>query len=226
MTARLLCLLLTLLASLPAAAQEPCPARRNVDCAGAARAIDAAIAADPWLAIMDRAQRMRLDELAPLLGAESAAELAAQQAAWRRSLSRNLFFHPDGTLDAPDPRAVLRAAMEYRLMQLIRIEHDPSASIDGIWAGVQGEVTVEILGAGSYRISAGTADINNLAWTCGYEGEGESTRVEWLETRDGALELRREGVMLRVRMNLPQANGFCGAAGSLSGLFFRIGDVR
>ena len=42
---------------------------------------------------------------------------------------------------------------------------------------------------------------------------------------EGALELRREGAMLRVRMNMPQANGFCGAAGSLSGQFFRIGDA-
>lgn len=225
MIARLLCLLLTLVVASPVLAQEPCPARRNVDCAGAARAVEAAIAADPWLALMDQAQRMRLEELLPLLGAESAAELVAQQAAWRRSLSANLFFHADGTLDAPNPRAALRSALEYRLMQLIRIEHDPSASVGGIWAGVQGEVMVEVLNAGRYRISAGTSDINNFAWTCGYEGEGESTRVEWLRTRDGALELRRVGVMLSVRMNMPQANGFCGAAGSLSGLFFRIGDV-
>ncbi|WP_198370068.1 hypothetical protein [Roseomonas rosulenta] len=222
---RLLPLMILLLAAMPAAAQQPCPARRHVDCAGAARAVEAAIAGDPWLALIDQAQRMRIAELAPLLGAQSAAELADQQAAWRRSLSRDLFFHPDGTLDEADPRGALRGAMEARLVRLMRIEHDPPGSIDGNWVGVQGQVVVERAGGGHYRISVSTIDVNNLAWMCDYDGEGDTTRVEWLETRDGALELRREGAMLRVRMLTRRPSDFCGAAGSMSGLYFRIGNA-
>lgn len=217
--------LVLLLVALPAAGQQPCPARRHVDCAGAARAVDAAIAADPWLALMDQAQRMRLDELMPLLGAQGAAELADQQAAWRRSLSRDLFFHPDGTLDEPDPRGALRGAMEARLVRLMRVQHDPPGSIDGSWAGVQAQVVVERAGGGHYRVSASTIDVNALAWMCDYDGDGDTTRVEWMQTRDGVLELRREGVMLRVRMLTDTPSTFCGAGGSLSGLFFRIGDA-
>jgi hypothetical protein len=218
-------LLLMLLVAMPALAQQPCPARRHVDCAGAARAVDAAIAGDPWLALIDRAQRMRLDEVAPLVGAESAAELASQQAAWRRSLSRELFFHPDGSLDEPDPRGALRGAMEARLVRLMRLQHDPSASIDGNWVGVQGQVVVERAGGGHYRVSVSTIDVNNLAWMCDYDGEGDTTRVEWMQTRDGALDLRREGVMLRVRMLTTRVSEFCGAAGSMAGLYFRIGEA-
>ena len=225
MIPRCLPLVMLLLAAMPAAAQQPCPARRNVDCAGAARAVDAAVAADPWLAIMDQAQRMRLEELMPLLGRESAAELSDQQAAWRRSLSRDLFFHPDGTLDEPDPRGALRGAMEYRLARLMRIEHDPSASIDGQWVGVQGQVVVEAAGSGHYRVSVSTIDVNSLAWMCDYDGEGDSPRVDRLETRDGALELRRVGTMLRVRMLTTRPSQFCGAAGSMAGLFFRVGNA-
>ncbi|CAH0136450.1 hypothetical protein [Roseomonas sp. CECT 9278] len=224
MIARLLVLLSLLVAALPGAAQQPCPARRNVDCAGAARAVDAAIAADPWLAILDQAQRMRLAELMPLLGADGAAELAVQQAAWRRSLSRDLFFHPDGTLDAPDPRGALRGAMEYRLAGLMRIAHDPSG-LDGTWRGAQGQAVVEPAGGGRYRVLVSTIDINALAWMCDYDGEGDGTSFERLETRDGALAMWREGAMLRVRMLAPRPSDFCGAAGSLAGLFFRVGTA-
>jgi hypothetical protein len=217
-------LLLLLLVATPAVAQQPCPARRHVDCAGAARAVDAAIAGDPWLAIMDQAQRMRFDELAPLLGPDGAAALADQQAAWRRSLSRELFFHPDGTLDTPDPRGALREAMEYRLTHLMRTQHQPTG-IAGNWRGVQGQVVVEAAGNGHYRVSASTIDVNNLAWMCDYDGEGDTVGVEWMQTRDGALELRREGAMLRVRMLTRRPSDFCGAAGSLSGLFFRVGNA-
>lgn len=226
MVMRLLSLLLPLFAALPAMAEQPCPARRNVDCAGAARVVDAAIAGDAWLAIMDRAQQMRLAELMPLLGDLSARELADQQTAWRRSLSRELSFNPDGTLNEPDPRAALRMSLEFRLTRLMRLQHDLSASIDGNWVGVQGQVVVEAAGGGHYRVSVSTIDVNNLAWMCDYDGEGDTTRVEWLETRDGALELQRVGAMLRVRMLTAQAGQFCGAAGSMSGLYFRIGDAR
>lgn len=225
MTARWLTLLLLLLAAGPAAAQQPCPARRHVDCAGAARAVDAAIAADPWLALLDQAQRLRLAELTPLLGAPSAAELADQQATWRRSLSRELSFHPDGTLDEPDPRGALRGAMEARLVRLMRIQHDLSASIDGRWVGVHGAAVVERAGAGRFRASVSTIDVMGLSWMCEYGGEGETTRIEWMETNDGAIELQREGAMLRVRMQTRRPSDFCGAAGSLSGLFFRVGDA-
>ncbi|HWT10820.1 MAG TPA: hypothetical protein VN329_16745 [Roseomonas sp.] len=225
MLPRLSCFLLFLLTALPAVAQPACPARRNADCAAAARAVDGAIAADPWLAILDRAQQMRLAELMPLLGAESAAELAAQQDAWRRSLSRELFFNPDGTLDEADPRGALRGAVEYRLMRLMRLQHNPSASIDGNWVGVQGQAVVEAAGGGHYRVSVSTIDVNNLAWICDYDGEGDTGRVEWMRTRDGAMELRRVGAMLRIRTMTPQASQFCGAAGSMAGDYFRIGDA-
>jgi hypothetical protein len=225
MITRAVLLFALLVAALPAAAQDRCPSRRNVDCAGAARAVDAAIAADPWLALLDQAQRMRLAELMPLLGEPSANELATQQAAWRRSLSRDLFFHPDGSLDEANPRGALRGYLEYRLTRLMRLQHDPSASIDGNWVGVQGQVVVERAGHGRYRVSASTADVNDLAWLCDYDGEGETHREDWMETRDAVLELRREGVMLRVRMLTRTPSEFCGAGGSLSGLFFRIGDA-
>jgi hypothetical protein len=215
-----------LLAALPAAAQDRCPTRRNVDCAGAARAVDAAIAGDPWLALIDQAQRMRLAEVAPLIGEPSAAELAAQQATWRRSLSRQLFFHPGGALDEPDPRGALRGAMEYRLVRLMRLQHNPPGSIDGDWVGVQGQVVVERAGGGHFRVSLSTADVHDLAWLCDYDGEGDTQREEWMQTRDGVLELRREGVMLRVRQLRAGATEFCGAGGSMSGLYFRVGEGR
>jgi len=222
---RLLPLILALLAP-PAIAEERCPARRNVDCAGAARAVDAAIAADPWLAIIDRARAMRLAELRGLFGPESAAELARQDAAWRRSLSRDLFFHPDGTLDEPDPRAALRGRVEDRLALLFRVEHDPSASLSGVWAGVQGRVVVRGSHDRPRRVEINTADLHDLAWLCEYEGVGESPREEWLETADGAVELRREGNMLRVRMLTARPSDHCGAAGSLGGLYFRVGAAE
>lgn len=223
---RLLPMLLLLLAW-PAAA-EPCPARRNVDCAGVARAVDAAILADPWLALLDSARAMRMAELARLLEPSSAAELARQDAVWRRSLSRELFFHPDGTLDEADPRTALRGALEYRLMLVMRLQHDLSASIEGHWRGVQGQLVVRAAGGGHYRILVSTADTDNLAWTCDYDGEGDTTQREpqWLRAKDGAVELQRVGTMLRLRMLTTQPHTFCGAGGSLAGDFFRIGDAR
>lgn len=223
MVLRLLPLLL-LLPTWPAAA-EACPARRNVDCAGALRAVDAAILADPWLALLDQARAMRMAELAGLLEPNSAAELARQDAVWRRSLSRELFFRPDGSLDEADPRAALRGGLEYRLMQMMRLQHDLSASVEGDWRGVQGQVVVRAAGGGHYRIFVSTVDTDNLSWTCDYDGEGDTTRVEWLPTRDGAVELRRVGTMLRLSMLTTQPQTFCGAGGSLAGDFFRIGDA-
>lgn len=88
MTTRLVPLLCVIPLALPATAEEPCPRRAHVDCAGAMRAVEAAVAADPWLALLDRARAMRLAELAAPLGEEAAAELRAQDAAWRRSLPR------------------------------------------------------------------------------------------------------------------------------------------
>lgn len=225
MSTRIAALLALLLLALPAWADEPCPRRANVDCAGAMRAVDAAIAADPWLAILDQARAMRLEELGRLLDAGSAAELRRQDAAWRRSLSRDLFFRPDGSLDEAAPRAALRGPMEYWLTRLMRVQHDPSWRIGGVWFGVQGQVAVAVAGRGRHRIEANTAEVNHLAWTCEYEGEGESHRDDWLETADGALDLRRVGSVLRIRMIGPGPVDFCGAAGSVAGDYFRIGDA-
>lgn len=229
MIARSLALLLSLLLAMPpVAAEDSCPRRRNADCATATRAVEAAIAADPWLAIIDQARGMRLAELGTLLGPEAAAELARQDAAWRRSLSRELFFHPDGTLDEPDPRAALRGALEFRLTRLMRIQADPSG-IEGRWMGVQGEAVLRRGGRGRYVVSVATADVNNLAWTCEYDGEGRTEMAEWLRTDDGMLDLRWLGPMLRITMT-PRGDGapvpFCGAAGSVAGLYFRIGDAE
>jgi len=223
---RAVVILLLLLFAPGVAAEEPCPARRHVDCAGAARAVEAAIVADPWLAILDRARAMRMAELAGLLEPESRAELARQDAAWRRSLSRELSFHPDGTLDEAEPRAALRGRVEHRLALLFRVEHDPAASLAGVWVGVQGRVTVRGDRDRPRRVEIATADVNDLAWLCEYEGVGESPREEWLETADGVVELRREGNMLRVRMLTARPSEHCGASGSLGGLFFRVGAAE
>lgn len=218
-------LVLSLLAALPAAAQEDCPSRRHVDCAGALRAVDAAIAADPWLSILDRARAMRLAELLTPLGPEAAAELTRQDAAWRRSLSRNLFFNPDGSLDEPDPRAALRGSLEYWLMRLIQIDPLPAPGITGRWMSARGEVVIRRRDRDHFDVEINAADINNAAWTCEYEGEGRSERIDWLETDDGEMELRWLGTTLQVSM-LPVAPvPFCGAAGSPAGVYFRIGDA-
>lgn len=217
--------ILWLLAALPAAAQDDCPARRHVDCAGALRAVDAAIAADPWLSIMDRARAMRLEELLVPLGPEAAAALTQQEVRWRRSLSRDLFFNPDGSLDAPNPRIVLRGRLEHRLMQLIGIDPLPPPGIVGRWVGVQGEAVIRRRGQDHYEVDISTADINNLAWTCEYEGEGRSERIEFLETDDGDVELRWLGTSLQIRMLTDGFAPFCGAAGSVGGIYFRAGDA-
>ncbi|MBP0464798.1 hypothetical protein J5Y09_12830 [Roseomonas sp. PWR1] len=225
MTTRLAAFLALLLLAMPARGEERCPRRANVDCAGAMRAVDAAIAADPWLAILDQARAMRLEELGRLLDADSAAALRRQDATWRRSLSRHLFFRPDGSLDETDPRAMLRGSMEFWLMRLMRVQHEPSWRIGGVWFGVQGQVAVAEAGRGRHRIEANTADVFHVAWTCEYEGEGESHREDWLETADGALELRRVGSSLRLRVIGPAPVDYCGAAGSVAGVYFRIGDA-
>lgn len=85
MTTRLVPLLCVIFLALPAAAEEPCPRRAHVDCAGAMRAVEAAVAVDPWLALLDRARAVRLAELAAPLGEEAAAELRAQAAARRQN---------------------------------------------------------------------------------------------------------------------------------------------
>lgn len=228
MTSRVLHLVAAMLLALPAAAQEPCPRRANVDCAGALRAIDAATAADPWLALLDRARVMRLDELSRLRGGAAAAELAAQDGAWRRSRARDLFFAPGGALDTDDPRRDLRGPLEYWLMRLMRVQPGPPAGVDGRWMRMNGEVVVQAAGGGRYLVSVTTVELQALAWTCEYEGEGRTDRPERLETSDGALVLRLEDGMLTVRM-LPRRDGgpvpFCGAAGSVAGRYFRIGGA-
>ncbi len=216
---------LWLLVTVPAMAQEGCSTRVDRDCAAALRAVDAAIRADPWLAIMDQARAMRLEELLIPLGPEGAAELRRQDAAWRRSLSRDLQFNRDGTLDEPNPRAALRAALEYRLMQLIRIDPLPAPGIVGRWASAAGEVVVRRQAQDLYGVEIGTADIGDVAWTCEYDGEGRADRIDWLETDDGQIELRWLGTMLQIRVLTDGFTSFCGAAGSVAGYYFRVGDA-
>lgn len=224
--ARILVLLL-LIAALPAAAQDRCPLRRNVDCAGAQRAIAAAIAADPWLALIDRARSMRVAELSRLLGPAGAAELARQDEAQRRTLSRELFFTAEGVLEAESLPA-LRAPIEAWLMQLMRMQPDPPPVLDGRWVGMNGVAVVHRLGGQRLAVSVNTVDPYALAWTCEYEGEGRAERADWMETADGAVELSWDGPMLAVAMRRPADGGavpFCGAAGSVAGRYFRVGDA-
>lgn len=216
-----------LLAGLPGGAvAQGCAARR---CEAAQHAVEAAIAADPWLALMDRARRMRLDELAAPLGPEAAAELRRQDAAWRRSLVRDLRFHADGTLDEPDPRAALRGPLESRLMLMIRIDPLPGPAFTGRWAGLQGEVTVRAQGSG-YDIDISTADLGGSGWSCDYAGHGRAGHFPLLEAEDGAVALHWLGGMLQVEQRAEDEAetdaSFCGAGGRVDGLYFRVGEAE
>lgn len=216
--------LVVLLMAWPAGAEERCPTRRHVDCAGAERAIAAAIAADPWMTLIDQAWRMRMAELSHLLGPAGAAELAAQDVAQRRVLSRDLFFTPDGAVE-PDSVPGLRWRMELWLMRLIRLQPDPPAVMEGIWFNLTGEAVIRRRNGGRYLVTISTVEPYALASTCEYEGEGRSDRADRLETDDGALELTWDGPMLRIRQLVNGHQPFCGAVATVTGRYFRIGDA-
>lgn len=221
---RCFALLAVLLVTWPAGAEERCPTRRHVDCAGAERAIAAAIAADPWMTLLDQARRMRMAELSPLLGPAGAAELVAQDGAQRRVLSRELFFTPDGAME-PDSVPGLRSQLEFWLMRLIRLQPDPPPVMDGIWFNLTGEAVIRRRHDGRYLVTINTVELYALASTCEYDGAGRSDRVDRLETDDGALELTWDGPMLLVRELVSGPQPFCGAVATVTGRYFRIGDA-
>lgn len=219
--------LLLILLSLPAFAEEGCPRRRHVDCAAAARAIAAAIAGAPDLAAMEAAIGTRLSALGAVLPPPAAAVLARDAAVRRRARARDLFFTPEGVVEAGSID-VLRDALAAELAHLGRIGPAPHDGLAGRWAGgfVRAEVTP--LGGGRFQVSADAVEPYHLAWTCEFEDAARAGPDAVLLTEDGTLRLRRDGPLLRLEpIPRPGLAGYdyCGAMGSLAGALFYIGPV-
>ncbi|MBR0680711.1 hypothetical protein GXW74_09440 [Roseomonas eburnea] len=223
-------LVLACAAVAPAVAQQRCPSRRNVDCAGAERAIDAAIAADPWLSLLEDGRRRRVAELQRLLPREATAVLTEEDAIRRRARSRELFFTADGAMEA-EGAYTLRSELEWWLIRLIRMQDDPPDGVAGHWTGAFAEARIRPLGGGRYLVTANAAEPYALSWLCEFEAEGVMDATDTLiaGAEGEQIAVRREGPMLRIRsIPRPGRAGFdyCGAMGSLSGSLFRIGDAE
>lgn len=217
-------------AVMPARAGEPCPRYRDIDCAAAVRAVEAAIASDPWLVLLEEARRRRLAELQRVLAPQDAAAMAQQDETRRRARVRDLYFAPDGALE-PEGVLMLRRSLEWWLIRLIRAEENPPDGIAGLWAGPFAEARIRPLGGGRYVVEADAAAADNLSWTCEFEGEGVMDGNDTLTagTEGDQVSVRREGAMLRLAsVPRPDRSGFdhCGAMGSLNGLLFRIGEAE
>jgi hypothetical protein len=217
----LLCLAAT------ASAQDRCPRRGTTDCATQGRAMAAAIAADPAMALTESVIAERVAALSAALPPPAATVLARADALRRRARSRDLFFTPEGALEA-DSLDQLRDALAWHLAWLAAINPDPPNGPAGRWDGGFVTATVAPRDDGAFDIEAHAVEPFHLAWTCEFDDRARPLPDGWLASADGTLRARREGPLL-VLEPIPRPGlagyDYCGAMGSLAGALFHVGGL-
>lgn len=225
---RVLAAALLLACALPAAAQDRCPRRGTTDCATQARAMAAAIAADPGIALTEAVIDERVAALSVALPPPAASVLARADALRRHARSRDLFFTPGGEVEAESiPR--LRDALAWHLAWLAAINPEPPKGPAGRWDGGFVTATVVPRDDGGFDIEAHAVEPFHLSWTCEFDDRARLLPDGWLVSADGTLRLRREGPLLVLEpIPRPGLAGFdyCGAMGSLAGALFFVGGLE
>lgn len=214
--------LIALVLAFPAQAEDRCPTRRNVDCAMQARAIAAAIAADPVLALAEAALVQRAAALTAAMAPPAAEALARADALRRRARGRELFFTPDGAVEA-DSIDMLRDALAWHRAWLDAIDPAPPPGLAGRWAGAF--IVAEIAPGSDDRFAVGADAVEpfHLAWLCEFDDAARLQPDGALVSEDGTLRLFRDGPLL-VLEPIPRPGlagyDYCGAMGSLRGVLF------
>lgn len=176
---------------------------------------------DPTLARLRRETDRHLTTLGQWQAPSVRVALAQDEQRFRRSLLQGQYVRADGITDDGDLRGALEAQLRARLNALRQIE-PARADFHGKWRNLSGEVDIRRNDDGTYEVEANPVDTDFLGWTCEFKAtmrrerntlslDAPDSDIVHLKLRDGVLRIdQRDGT----------GSDFCGAGGSLSGVYF------
>lgn len=204
----------------------PQDARPSFDCARATTSVEQAICADRELAELDRRVAERYASVRLALPAASRDDLAEDQQ-WFLSARDEWYENRDRWDGYPD----LKGRMTDRIAFLETIRADRGEGVDGQWRNLSGTVDIERTGPDSIRVRLNAVQPVNARWICEldlvvnrHDGVMEGVvrdDPDWqilITPKPGHIEV--EQIKLTPGFGLPS---FCGANGSVSGVYFRVG---
>lgn len=214
-----------LLAASPAFAAGP-----SFDCKTAKQPVEKAICADGALAELDQTMAQAYRQAVQRVSADAAA-LEALKASQRTFVSsRNAAF------ERPDYQ--LGAHMTRRIALLTNINIDERKSLLNDWASDDGTISINRAANDRLRVFVSLEEATRGLFACSFEGYGKAkgdtlTAVEKAGSHDydgWTVTITRKGRMITVTETPPTGrdtvgpNPFCGARGSLAGVYFGVSD--
>ena len=206
-----------------AAATEVSP---SFDCAKARTGAEKAICANPQLAALDASIAKRYNEARKSLDSATAEALLRDQRDFTK-VRDDAFEKP---FDKNKPVEEIATRMKHRDAFLASLDLGERKGFTGRWRNISGEITLWKKPDGDILYEGSADQPRTGSWSCNVEAsgktKGERLQVKSVDTKGWVLNLKRQGDGLVVEEQPPGAGAsgppYCGANGTLAGMYFPI----